>query len=426
MRKVVVIGGGIAGLSAASFLSYSGFKIKLLEASPKLGGRAYSYTDKESGIPIDNGQHIFMGCYFETLKFFKLIGAEHNLSVQSHLSLNFVKENFEICPLTTSGSFYPFNLLRAVLNYSAFLPYEKLLFIKFFTKIYLYSNNDLKKLTVFEWLIKEKQTVNLIKSFWEILAVAALNIDIKRASAKVFAKVLKEIFFRGNNASVLILPALGLSETYCEHSVKFITSKGGDFFLPEQVIRLNIQNNIIREIITNKRSISGFDYVISAIPLYAFKKIMNENNFLTDLQMDYSSILTVHLFLKQNRFDRTFYGLIDSPVQWVFNNQSHLTIVISNADKFIKKPGAEIIEIVLNEMKKYFHMGKNEISAYKIIKEKRAAFIPSNNVVDKRPSARTPFKNLFLAGDWTDTGLPSTIESAVKSGRVAADAIINL
>jgi hydroxysqualene dehydroxylase len=425
MKKVVVIGGGFAGLSAASFLSNSGFKIELLEASPKLGGRAYSLIDKESGAIIDNGQHILMGCYSDTLSFLNLIGSGHNLNIQSHLSINFVRNNFEICPLSTNSSLYPFNLLHAVFNYSALSFYEKLIFIRFFAKIYLYTDKELQKMTVIEWLLKENQTLNLIKSFWEILAVAALNTDIQKASAKIFAAVLKQIFFRGNNASVIILPSLGLSETYCVNAVKYINSKGGDISFPEQVIKLNIQDNIIKEIITNKRTIVSFDYVISAVPLYALKKIVNDN-FLSRLEFDYSSILTVHLFLKHNAYTETFYGLIDSPVQWVFNNGSHLTIVISNAVKIIDKSAEQIIEMVLLELKKYLHLDQNEIITYTIIKEKRAAFIPSNDIVDKRPSASTPFKNLFLAGDWTNTGLPSTIESAVRSGRLVADNIINL
>lgn len=426
MKKIVVIGGGFAGLSAASFLSNAGFKIELLEASPKPGGRAYSFLDNETGAVIDNGQHILMGCYSETLKFFKLIGAEGKLSKQSHLSLNFVKENFELCPLTGSGSFYPFNLLSAVLNYSAISFYEKLLFIKFFAKIYLYTDKDLKKLTVLEWLLIEKQTANLIKSFWEILAVSALNTDIKKASADIFAAVLKKIFFMGNDSSVIILPSLGLTETYCDDALRFISDKEGSVSFSEPVIALKVQDDSVKEIVTTRRVISDFDCVISAIPLYAFKKIVTGNNFLSGFKLKYSSILTAHLFLKENRFVNTFYGLIDSPVQWVFNKGTHLTVVISNADKFMNISQEEIIELILNELKKYILLERNEISIYKIIKEKRAAFIPSNDILDKRPSVYSPFKNFFLAGDWTDTGLPATIESAVKSGRLAAEAVRNL
>jgi squalene-associated FAD-dependent desaturase len=423
MKKIVVIGGGFAGLSSASFLSNSGFKVELLEASPKLGGRAYSFVDNETAAVIDNGQHILMGCYYETLNFLKLIGSEEKLSKQSYLSVNFVKQNFELCPLLVSSAFFPFNLLSAVFNYSAVSFYEKLLFIKFFTKIYLYADKDLKKLTVFEWLIKENQTTNLIKSFWEILAVSALNTDIKKASANLFASVLKRIFFRGNAASVIILPSLGLSETYCDNALSFINGNNGNISLSESVIKLTFQENVIKEIITSKRVISDFDYVISALPLYALKKIISENNFLPDLDLDYSSILTVHLFLKENRFENTFYGLIDSSVQWVFNKGSHLTVVISNADKFIDASNEEIINLILSELKKYILLESSDLTKYRIIKEKRAGFVPSNNILDKRPSAYTPYKNFFLAGDWTATGLPATIESAVKSGRIAAEAV---
>jgi uncharacterized protein with NAD-binding domain and iron-sulfur cluster len=128
----------------------------------------------------------------------------------------------------------------------------------------------------------------------------------------------------------------------------------------------------------------------------------------------------------KNRFMNTFYGLIDSPVQWVFNKGTHLTVVISNADKFMDLSQEEVIDLVLNELKKYILLERSEISTYKIIKEKRAAFVPSNEILDKRPSAHTPFRNLFLAGDWTDTGLPATIESAVKSGRIAANIVLDI
>ncbi|MDR3668387.1 MAG: hydroxysqualene dehydroxylase HpnE, partial [Ignavibacteriaceae bacterium] len=393
MKKVVIIGGGFAGLSAASFLSSSGYKIELLEASPKPGGRAYSFVDNETGAVIDNGQHILMGCYNETLNFIKLIGAKDNLTKQPHLSLNFIKEKFEIHPLHASGSFYPFNLLSAVLNYSALSFYEKMLFIKFFVDIYLYAGKDLKKLTVYEWLIKEKQTANLIKSFWEILAVAALNTDITKASAFIFASVLKRIFFRGNDASVIILPSIGLSETYCNNASKFIENGEGKISLSEPVIKLTIQDNTLNEIITAKRIITDFDYVISALPLYSLKKIIDTNDLFPGLDLEYSSILTAHLFLNENRNDNSFYGLIDSPVQWVFNKGTHLSVVISNADKLIEKPKDDIIELILSELKKYILLERSEVSSFKIIKEKRATFVPSNNILDKRPPVNTPYKN---------------------------------
>ncbi|MDR3668374.1 MAG: FAD-dependent oxidoreductase, partial [Ignavibacteriaceae bacterium] len=225
---------------------------------------------------------------------------------------------------------------------------------------------------------------------------------------------------------VIILPSIGLSETYCNNASKFIENGEGKISLSEPVIKLTVQDNTLNEIITAKRIITDFDYVISALPLYALKKIIDINDLFPGLDLEYSSILTVHLFLKEYRNDNSFYGLIDSPVQWVFNKGTHLSVVISNADKLIEMPKDDIIELILSELKKYILLEREEVSSFRIIKEKRAAFVPSNNILDKRPSVNTPYKNFFLAGDWIDTSLPATIESAVKSGRMAADAVQSL
>ena len=425
MKKTVVIGSGFAGLTAASYLSNNNHKVQILESAPKPGGRAYSFEDKETGAVIDNGQHILMGCYKETLKFLKLTGADKNLFRQDSLSIKFIKENFEISEINASRLFYPLNLISAFLNYSAVSLTEKLLFIKFFLKLYLYSDKELKKLTVKEWLKKEKQTDNLIRSFWEILAIGALNADINKVSAKIFADILKEIFFRGNKAASIILPSSGLSDAYCCDAVKYIESREGVISFSEQVTGLVINDNRVVEIITPGRVIKDFDFVISTIPLYALKKILHSNDFLDNISLDYSSILSIHLFLKKNRFDNTFYGLIGSPVQWIFNKGTHLTIVISNADAYIDTSKEEIFEMVLQELKKYILLDKSEVESYRVIKEKRATFIPKNEILDKRPGTISPFKNLFLAGDWVNTGLPATIEGAVKSGVLAVEAVMN-
>jgi len=426
MKKRVVIGSGFAGLTAASYLSNNNSKIQLLESSPKPGGRAYSFKDKETGAVIDNGQHILMGCYKETLKFLKLIGADNNLIRQNSLSLNLIKENFEICEIKAPHLPYPLNLISAFLSYSAVSFYEKMLFLKFFGKLCFCSDTELKKLSVMEWLRKEKQTDNLIKSFWEILAIGALNADINKVSAKLFADILKEIFFRGNNAATIILPSFGLTETYCYGALKFIENRNGEVSFSEQVTDLVINNNQVVEIITTERTIKDFDYIISAVPLYNLKEILKSDYFLNDLSLDYSSILSIHIFLKENRFEDTFYGLIGSPVQWIFNKGTHLTIVISNADAYMEMSKEDIFRIVIKELKKYILLDKIEVESYKIIKEKRATFIPSNAILDKRPGPVTPYKNLFLAGDWINTGLPATIEGAVKSGKLAAEAVLNL
>jgi hydroxysqualene dehydroxylase len=422
MKKCVIIGSGLAGLTSAAYLSHKGFQVEILEASPKPGGRAYSFKDKETGTIIDNGQHIMMGCYKETLKFFKLIGAQENLIYQDRIKVNFVKENFNLVPLQASSLPYPINLLSALLNYKAITFSDRLLLLKFFIKLPFTSIDSIKDLTVYDWLARENQNENVRKALWEILAVGALNTNIKKASAASFAIILKEIFFRGNKAATIILPKFGLSETYCSNALKFIEGNNGKINFAEQITGLITSNGKVTAIETTKRKITDFDFVISAVPLYALVKIFPE--YKPGTELDYSSILSIHLWLKENKLADDFYGLINSPVHWIFNHQDHITLVISDADDLVDKFKEEIYEIATNELEKYIRITRDKITTYKIIKEKRATFVPSISLLKCRPKQTTRYKNFFIAGDWVDTGLPSTIESAVKSGRIASELVV--
>ncbi|MCL5031376.1 MAG: hydroxysqualene dehydroxylase HpnE [Bacteroidetes bacterium] len=426
MKKCVVIGGGFAGLTAAAYLSNSGFQVELFEASPKLGGRAYSFYDNESGSIIDNGQHIMMGCYKETLEFFKLIDAENNLLYQKRLRVNFLKENFNLIPTKTFPLPYPLNLILGLLNYKAISISDRLLFLKFFLKLPFVSSNSLNDLSVFDWLIKENQNENIRKAFWEILAVGALNTNIKKTSASTFALILKEIFLKGNKSATIILPKFGLSETYCNSAVDFIQKRDGKINLLESVENLQINEKRIIEIETSKRKITDFDFVISTVPFYAAKKMIPQLKYPNGFEPQYSSILSVHVWLKENKLKEDFYGLINSPIHWIFNHHDHLTLVISDANELTEKSKEEIFELISDQLKLFVGISKDEILNYKIIKEKRATFIPSKEILSNRPDSKTEITNLFLAGDWINTGLPSTIESAVKSGSIAANHIIEI
>jgi squalene-associated FAD-dependent desaturase len=424
MKKCIVIGGGLAGLSAAVFLSDLGFHIELIEASPKLGGRTYSLRDKATDDEIDNGQHIMMGCYKDTLKFIKLINAGDNFIFQKKLKVNFIKENFRLYPLESVTSVYPFNLLIALLKYKAVSFKDRLSLLNFFIKILLIPGDRLNNITIKEWLIRENQNEALIKSFWEILGVGTLNTSIEKASAKIFSDILKKMFFSGNKSSTIILPRFGLSETFCKNSQKFVEEKGGRISVLESVTGLKISDEKIVSVKTNRREIADFNYVVSAVPYYNLKNILGKDlNILTRQEFQYSTIIAIHIWLSENNLKEEFYGLINSPVHWVFNHKSHLTLVISDANELAEIPKEKLFETALEELDKYLLLSKSRITAYKVIKEKRATFIPSNNILKNRPDAGTILNNFFLAGDWVNTGLPSTIESAVRSGRMVSEMI---
>ena len=424
-KKCLVVGGGFAGLSAAVYLSKNSFQVDLIEASPKPGGRAYSFLEKSTDTVIDNGQHILMGCYDETLKFLKIIAADKNLTYQKNLEVNFLKKDFKEITLKSAGSFYPFNLIFGLLKFEALNFSERLTLLRLLLKLPFISSQKFSNLTVYNWLVKENQNENIRKSFWDIIAIGALNTSTTKASAKVFVEVLKRIFLKGNFASTIILPKKGLSETYCEDALEYLTSRGSKIMFSETVEEITIDNNYIKDIRTSKNTYYNYDYIIFAVPHYSLMKIIKDESILPSINFEYSTIVNIHIWLKENKLDKPFYGLIDSQVHWVFNKGTHLNLVISDANFLSEKSNEEIFDMAAVELEKFLKIEREMITEFRVIKEKHATFIPSNELNHKRPPQKTKIKNLVLAGDWVDTGLPSTIESAVKSGRAAAEIVLN-
>jgi len=423
MKHCIVIGGGIAGLTSAAYLIKQNIKVTLLESTPKLGGRAYSFTEQKSNDIIDNGQHILMGCYSDTLHFLKLIGAKKNFIYQNSLRVNFLtKEGLQV-RLNSFTPIYPLNLLFALLNFTVITFAERLSLLKFVIKLPFISHQRLSDKNVRDWLKEEKQSDDTIKSLWEIIAVGALNTNIDKASAFMFREILMKIFFNGNFASTIILPKYGLSDAYVKNAKEFIESSGGKIKLSSTVKEIIIDENKVVEVKTTDEVYKDFDCVITAIPFYALNNIFPELFGNKKMEFEYSSILNIHIWLKNNPMKEKFYGLIDSPVHWIFNKGYHINLVISDADYLIDKSTEEIYQMCVSELIKYTKLEESDILRYKVLKEKKATFIPSIKITNTRPSSKTKITNLFLAGDWTDTGLPSTIESAVKSGRIAAELI---
>ncbi|MDQ7817000.1 MAG: hydroxysqualene dehydroxylase HpnE [Melioribacteraceae bacterium] len=426
MKKCLVIGGGFAGLSSAVYLSDKNHKVTLLEASPKLGGRAYSIYDSKLNRSYDNGQHIIMGCYNETLRFISTINSSHLLEIPDSLSINFIKKGGDIFQLRSPKKKYPFNLLTALLNYKAISLKSRLKIIDFFLDLLCCYSCDLKDKTVIEWMKDQKQTEEAIDFFWSILVVGALNTTIEKASAAVFAEILKRIFFDGTNSSAIILSKVGLSELYVKPSVDFILSHGSEIKLSERIIKIEFEGNRVLKVISEKSSYDDFDYVISAIPSYAISKIFQSSgiNYYNLPSLSYGTIINIHLWLNQNPFTERFYGFLDGKIHWVFNHGDHISITISAADQYNDKSEEEILNIIYSDLEIFFPIFiSNLVKDFRVIKEKRATFIPDISSLELRKEISTQFENLILAGDWINTKLPSTIESAVMSGRLAAESI---
>lgn len=433
MKKCLIIGGGFAGLSAAVYLSEKYFHIRLLEASPKLGGRAYSLTNEKFNSRFDNGQHIMMGCYENTIDFIRKIGAIDKLDFQESLQVNFVKPGGVVYQLKSPKYFYPLNLLWGILNYKALSLKERLKIVDFFLDLVCCFSEDIADKNIAEWLKGKKQSDNAIKSFWEILVVGMLNTSPENASAGLFAEVLKRVFFDGSKSASIVIPKTDLSNLYVKQSEEFIKNNSGEISLSEKVQKFFIENNRIIKVTTDKNEYDDFDFVISAIPAHAFEKIdvvaldkssINAIEQLKEIagKFNYLPILNIHLWLRENPFKEKFYGLIDSKIHWLFNHGSHISITTSNAADFIPLGEKEILSNFYSEIEKYFPIFNQDlIMDSKVIKEKRATFIPDTQTTGARERVLSTFENLVISGDWVNTGLPSTIEGAVLSGRAASE-----
>ncbi|MCZ7603779.1 MAG: hydroxysqualene dehydroxylase HpnE [Melioribacteraceae bacterium] len=425
MAKIIVVGGGFAGLSASVFLSDKGHNVKLIEASPKLGGRAYSFDYNIYDTTVDNGQHIMMGCYLFTLEFLELIKSTDKIEIQPYLNIDFVARDKKKYQLSTEGVTYPFNILSALKNYDALTNLEKFQVVKLFLKIAVCNPLHYNNISTKEFLAIHHQSQNSIDTLWDIIHVGTMNCKLNESSAEIFLRILKEIFFTVDESTRIVLPKTGLSEIYIDQSAKFLTERNSSISLSEKLISINFDNDssIARSILTNQNAYNDFDYLFIAIPPHQLEKILKESNIKFELPFyEYSSILNVHLWLDQNPFTQSFYGLINSKIHWLFNHGKHITLTTSSADELIELNDEEIIDIIKKELTEYFSEFQTvRIIDKLIIKEKRATFKPTIDNCNQRKKIPHNIGNIHFVGDWTNTGFPATIEGAVKSSAISVD-----
>lgn len=432
-KSVTIIGGGIAGLSAAVFLNEKGLKVKLLEASPKLGGRAYSFFDIEKDQFFDNGQHILAGWYENTFEYLKITGSYNKLSFQKSLEVNFFNTEKEFYKLKCPDLTPPWNLITGMLKFKAFSLQDKFA-LKNISKLSDHSENTAVSFKNTGLLLKSlKQTGNLLKYFWEPFILAVFNTKPENVSPEIFLNVMKK-GFSAKNSSTLVIPDVNLNELLIDRAVDYFSKNKVDILINcrvEKVVTDESENKVKYLIIEDGKEIVS-DYYISAVPFFGFKNLFDEsiylkNNFKTE-NMKTSSIVSVHLFVENEITEEILpanslgmTGLIGTTVQWLFvRNKKHLSLVISGADelKITDLSHDAILDLCLKDLRDTIPgFDKLKVSGHKIIKEKRATFIPDSLNGDLRIKQKTGYSNFFIAGDWTDTGLPATIESAVTSAK---------
>jgi hydroxysqualene dehydroxylase len=441
--NVIVIGGGFAGLSAATRLAEEGCRVTLLEGRQILGGRAYSFTDPQTGDAVDNGQHLFMGCYRETLAFLRRIDRLDRLAFQSRLAVDFFGARNRHASLRAWPVKAPWHLLGALMRLKTLSWSDRwrLRHVRAALKRPT-PFDELDRLTVDEWLSAHHQSDRARRHFWDLIALACLNEDPRIASAAPFVTVLKQAFFQEAAGSRLGLAKVGLSDLYVDGAVQFLKDHGGTVRTKCPVQRLDCSGRRVQGVILRDSERLEADAVISAVPPGSLLRLVTDElaedipYFSRIKELTHSPILSIHLWLDRDIMTQRLAGLLDTHIQWIFNRSridenpkskvGHVSLVISGAHAFVEWSDQKIRTMALEELKRLFPKALDAAVLRSIVvREHHATLSPTVGSESFRPSWKSPLDRFWVAGDWTQTGLPATIESACVSGHGCAELILN-
>lgn len=428
----IVIGGGFAGIAAATELARHGKSVFLLEARPYLGGRARSFADKETGEVIDNGQHLLMGCYTHTLALLQTLGTRELLSAQPRMRVDFVDADGSRHPFDTSRLPGKAGTALGLVLLSGLSVAEKLQAVRF---ALLVERNLVQPgtATVEEFLHRYRQSPRAIERFWEPIVLATLNAHPREASAFLLAEVLRRAFFADARSSQLLFPAAGLSELLAPFP-QWLQAHGGAIYHLTAEALLTEGNRVVG--ITTETGELYADTIISCVPARALSRLLAEAPLPIEVpEMQYSPIVSVYLWFDKAFLQERFFALLGTTIQWIFNRRllctapdtirsrypGHIALTISAADAIVNESAETIVQKCMAELHRAFPASREAtLLSSQVIKEKMATIRATPDINSKRPDATTSLDNLFLAGDWTNTSLPATIEGACQSGVMAA------
>jgi squalene-associated FAD-dependent desaturase len=441
---VAIAGGGLAGLAAACALSDAGFRVTLFEQRPFLGGRASSYEHPGTGEVVDNCQHVLFRICTNLVKFYEHIGVADQ--IRWFDQMNFIEPGGRVsvmkssplpAPLHTAPSFFHFPFLSAA---------DKLAISRALIPLTLTVQRDNGQ-SFQQWLDTHGQTKNAVARFWHPILISALSEELDRISVSAAAQVVRESM-KTPAARHMGVPTLPLTDLY-NAAGEYVRSHGGTLHFRCPVEGFSADGSQVRVRMRSKEGTEEtFDYLVLALPFDALDSLLPAETQSEAIRekiahFENSPITGIHLWFDREISDLDHAVLLDRTIQWMFHKSrlqpmraqgengtgsgSYVELVVSSSKTLIDKSRAEIVELALGEVREFFPAARNaNLIKFTVIKEVNATYSPRPGIDAHRPTPVTLWPRVFLAGDWTATGWPATMEGAVRSGYLAAEALADV
>ncbi|HKW76680.1 MAG TPA: hydroxysqualene dehydroxylase HpnE [Terriglobales bacterium] len=432
-KRVAVVGGGLAGLAAGCALADSGFKVTLFERRPYVGGRASSYEHPGTGEVVDNCQHVLLGCCTNLINFYERLGVSDK--IRWFRELTFIE------PGGRASRFAPSRFLPAPMhNLPAFLA-ARMLSARdkaSIARVMLALSRGLPDSDedFLSWLQRHRQTERAIERFWKTVLVSALNEDLDRISSRYAAQVFRESFMSSAEGGRMGVPSIPLSQLYSA-AVDYIRAHGGEVLLRVPVQSIEPRENSV--MVASATGTEEFDSIVLAAPFQAVASLLPHDEVAAGLKQKLekfvpSSITGIHLWFDREITPLPHAVLLDRTIQWMFHKSkfqqqregpgSYVELVVSASKGLVQKSREEVLALALRELAEFFPVVADaKVLKSAVIKEVYATYSIVPGLDEFRPKAQTAWPRVFLAGDWTATGWPATMEGAVRSGYLAAEAL---
>jgi len=441
-QTVAVVGGGLAGLAAGCALASSGCKVTLFERRSYLGGRASSYQHPGTGEVVDNCQHVLLGCCTNLIQFYERLGVQDKIRWYDHLT--FLEPGGRSSVIAPSAFPAPLHTAPSFLRAGCLGLTDKLAIAGAMGALAAAVPDDNGE-PFLTWLRRRGQTERAIDRFWRTILVSALNEDLDRVSTPYAAQVVRESFLKSASAGRMGVPNVPLTELYGVAG-EYIRARGGEICLRSGVDSFRAEPAGVRLSVAGKET--AFDFVVFAVPFDVLARILPQTTAAEPLRQalerfETSPITGIHLWFDRQITDLDHAVFLDRTIQWMFHKSkllrpkengashaesgtagSYVELVVSSSKTLVDKSKPDIIDLAVRELGE-FCPGAREAKLLKstVIKEVHATYSPRPGVDISRPHSETVWPRVFLAGDWTATGWPATMEGAVRSGYMAAERV---